>query len=796
MSEKKEYKYYAFISYSRKNSPAANYLQKELERSKIPSAKVDESLLPQDGKYLKPVFLDKRDLEVTEKDFSENIQHAIENSRYLLVLCSPESAQSEWVGREISYFLETHENNINAIVPIILSGNPGSGDDQECLPEVLRREDIQRRNLPRMIPEKGETEEQGWENGMVQAMSYMLRVNRESIKATIDAERIRIYRNYAAIFLVALLISAALTVWALLAEKRADRNAALANRNEQTANRNANAAKAQAERADKNAIEAKQQSDIAKKNEAEAKRQAGIAKKNEAEAKRQEEIAKKNEAEAKRQEGIAKKNEAEAKRQAGIAKKNESEAKRQAGIAKKNEAEAKRQAGIAKKNESEAKRQAEIAKSSLEFLRDVFASSDPTQLGNKDIKVIDAIKAKIPEINKIKEWQLKASVALTVGSILNNLGKQKEALELLKISEALYEKYARESSEMAMCYNVLGVAYAACADHRSALKYHKKALAIQERFFNDKHADIFQSYTNLASTYSFSGNYQLALEYYEKAFKISKKLPANHSYLYQYYNNIGGLYLKLGDDKKALEYFKNALSNATSDSDKAVTKNNIGFIYCRRKEYLVAWTYIKEASDIRKKIFPENHPEIALSYINEGAFYSLLGHKLALDHFRKALDIFNLYPDTQQANIAICYTNLGFEYRRLGIAYLAQDYYKKSLDIYIKILPPTHPTLAMAYNNLGVAYLSGFQNQKALDCCEKALNILKEFYHEDHPQLANSYCNTGQVYFRKGEYRNAYNHINKAYEIFRSKLGDNHPTTQQVLDDLKFVEQKLKESGQ
>ena len=119
MSTQNNYKYYAFISYSRKNSPAANYLQKNLERSKIPTKKVDESLLPQDGKHIKPVFLDKRDLEVTEKDFTENIQHAIENSRYLLVLCSPESAQSEWVRKEISYFLETHDNDIHAIVPII-----------------------------------------------------------------------------------------------------------------------------------------------------------------------------------------------------------------------------------------------------------------------------------------------------------------------------------------------------------------------------------------------------------------------------------------------------------------------------------------------------------------------------------------------------------------------------------------------------------------------------------------------------------------------------------------------------
>ncbi|MBQ9770579.1 MAG: TIR domain-containing protein, partial [Lentisphaeria bacterium] len=348
MSPSAEYKYYAFISYSRKNSQAAAFLHKGFERFRIPLSKIPAEHLPPDNRYLRPIFRDRRNLEVSENNFSDDIRRALETSKYLIVICSPEAAGSKWVEKEIRCFLKTHNNNLGAIIPIIFKGHPGSGDQNECLPSVLNCEEICHRNLPRMMPDEGETEQQAWQNGMIQAISYMLHVKPESIKTSIDAERIRFYQRCIFIAIVTLLIFIGLASWALIAQK----GKLLA--------------------------------------EAETARMIEIAQKTDALRKKAEENEKR---------AIA--GEKEARRQAEIAKKNEAEAKRQAGIAKKNEAEAKRQEGIAKKNEAEARRQAGIAESSLNFLRYVFLSSDPTRSGNKDVKVIDAINAKIPEIYKI-----------------------------------------------------------------------------------------------------------------------------------------------------------------------------------------------------------------------------------------------------------------------------------------------------------------------------------------------------------------------------------------------------------
>ena len=133
------YNYFIFISYSRKDSKIAAYLQKQLENFRIPvKLAVHKENLPEGQDFLRPVFRDRRDLKNTEQSFTIDIQIALEQSRYLLVLCSQHSAESKWVNGEITHFLKTHDQDYAKIIPLILSGKPNSGDQDECLPSALR----------------------------------------------------------------------------------------------------------------------------------------------------------------------------------------------------------------------------------------------------------------------------------------------------------------------------------------------------------------------------------------------------------------------------------------------------------------------------------------------------------------------------------------------------------------------------------------------------------------------------------------------------------------------------------
>lgn len=246
--ETDEYKYFAFISYSRKDSRAAAFVQRELERFRIPIKCVPEEMRVGLRKFVRPVFRDKRDLEVGESNFTTDIKKALEESRYLIVLASPNSAQSRWVDKEIAYFLATHNNDLNRIVPVILCGEPGAPIAQNgCLCPRLCLASIVNRNLPTMIPDEGESEKAGWDAGVVGLLSYMLKVKREDIKSTIDAAKLRRLKAYLLLGVMCSIIFAGLASWAIKAERRATRNKEIAEVNEQRALAGESSAKEKAE---------------------------------------------------------------------------------------------------------------------------------------------------------------------------------------------------------------------------------------------------------------------------------------------------------------------------------------------------------------------------------------------------------------------------------------------------------------------------------------------------------------------------------------------------------------------
>ena len=65
-----------------------------------------------------------------------SLEQELDENRYLIVICSPRSAKSEWVNSEILHFLAIGRDG--RILPIIVDGVPHSGDpDSECYPLAL-----------------------------------------------------------------------------------------------------------------------------------------------------------------------------------------------------------------------------------------------------------------------------------------------------------------------------------------------------------------------------------------------------------------------------------------------------------------------------------------------------------------------------------------------------------------------------------------------------------------------------------------------------------------------------------
>lgn len=179
------YKYYAFISYSRKDGRVARWLQRRLEWFRFPVKLVPEEQRPGHPKYVRPVYLDKTSLEVTRAHYWESIHQAIDASRFLIVLCSPAAAASEPVDREVRHFLDNpaRQDAVGHLLPVVVGGNLDGKSGDGCLGSALAelKDRLIVRNLPTMLPDVGEREQDSWENGFVGVVSFLLGVDREAI---------------------------------------------------------------------------------------------------------------------------------------------------------------------------------------------------------------------------------------------------------------------------------------------------------------------------------------------------------------------------------------------------------------------------------------------------------------------------------------------------------------------------------------------------------------------------------------------------------------------------------------
>jgi len=132
ITERKEFNYYAFISYSRKDEEWANWLQKKLETYRLPAAlRQENGDLP---KKIFPIFRDKTDL--SGVDLEESLCRELEASKYLIVICSKNSAASEWVDKEVAYFLSLGREN--SIIPFVID-DAGIDGGEGCYPPALRQ---------------------------------------------------------------------------------------------------------------------------------------------------------------------------------------------------------------------------------------------------------------------------------------------------------------------------------------------------------------------------------------------------------------------------------------------------------------------------------------------------------------------------------------------------------------------------------------------------------------------------------------------------------------------------------
>ncbi len=125
--ETEDFTYEAFISYRHLplSSKVAKRLQHDLEGFPIPKGMHGIG----DGKRLGKLFRDEDELPASTS-LSDQIRDALARSRFLIVVCTPETRESRWVEREIELFASLHGRD-HVLVAL------ADGERPQCLPDIL-----------------------------------------------------------------------------------------------------------------------------------------------------------------------------------------------------------------------------------------------------------------------------------------------------------------------------------------------------------------------------------------------------------------------------------------------------------------------------------------------------------------------------------------------------------------------------------------------------------------------------------------------------------------------------------
>ena len=144
------FRYKAFISYRHveQDRKWAKWLHTGLETYRIPK----QLLAAGGGDRLGRVFRDEEEL-AASSDLSREINSALEQSEFLIVICSPHTPESRWVNQEIVRFRELGRHD--RILALIVEGEPETAFPialREIRPDLIGRSHIDRVEMVQVEP--------------------------------------------------------------------------------------------------------------------------------------------------------------------------------------------------------------------------------------------------------------------------------------------------------------------------------------------------------------------------------------------------------------------------------------------------------------------------------------------------------------------------------------------------------------------------------------------------------------------------------------------------------------------
>lgn len=191
--------------------------------------------------------------------------------------------------------------------------------------------------------------------------------------------------------------------------------------------------------------------------------------------------------------------------------------------------------------------------------------------------------------------------------------------------------------------------------------------------------------------------------------------------------------------------------------------NTLGLIYWLQGNLEYAEDYLSQALQLRLTLTPKKPAAIAAVQNNLGLVYTGDDNDLALKSFQSAYDEYiKIYPKNHPS-IAIALSNIALIYRMQGVYNTSILNYDNAYAIWEALYPGNHTNKAFILSSKAQVYLEEKNYSAAHQNADKALQMYQSLYDEKNVNIAATHILKGEIYKAQMNYTAALAAFQKSF---------------------------------
>ncbi len=337
-----------------------------------------------------------------------------------------------------------------------------------------------------------------------------------------------------------------------------------------------------------------------------------------------------------------------------------------------------------------------------------------------------------------KEDNADVATALEYLAMLNSTALNRQDRAELLCSEALAIRqrlFKGDHADIAESLDDLGLIAFARYDSKKAVALRVEALEMRKRLFVGDNPAVALSLTNLGSLLQSVDRMEEAEPLLSEGLAMFRRLfNGDHSSVVNAMNNVAGARLTLGRLPEAEALFAEALAMSRrlfkeDHHDIALTLNNLAFVMEQQGRFAEAEKNYVEALGIRRRTLPENHEDLATSLNNLG------GVLRAMQRFDEAEPLF-----------------------------------AEALEMRQRLAAGDNEDLATSLNALAIVRLNLGRNAEAEKLLAEAVGMGRRLFGDDHVFVANMLVGHARSQQAMGQVDSARQQFDWAIRIYRGQV--------------------------